>query len=457
MINKYPYTDFHELNLDWILREIRGLEHSMSEFEAMNKITFDGAWDITKQYPAWCIVNDNGAGYISIQPVPAGMPLTNSDYWRGVVDYTATIADLQNRVVTLEGQMSTLNNSTIPTINTRLNILENRKYIMIGDSYDDADDRGTTGWSAQVASYLGLTPGVDYFKSSKASRGFIGDTSVPGDVTFLKLLNDLDTVIDDKDSITDIVVCGGCNDMTHAIADYDALCAAVATFVNTAHTKYQNAQVWIGMCGYEFNQTFCNNVNYLCYAYMSGIKNGANYMSGLEFVMHNSALGYGDGIHPNQDGENRIGEAVANNLLGCTYGVHYRSNVTVSPAAGWDLYTTANFTFCVDNDVIRFTSDNTVNFTKPGGFVLPDFDNYFVEIATFDMDYCWGNDNQNFSCTIPAFVNTLDSQRYPVSLTIAVREKKLAFIVVNMSGAAISNANAILIGRFNLTGDTLLN
>lgn len=100
--NKYPYTDFHELNLDWILEEIKKLHEDMDEFEALNQITFDGAWDITKQYPAWTIVNDNGAGYISIRPVPAGVVLTNTDYWRGVVDYTATIADLQNRVIVLE-------------------------------------------------------------------------------------------------------------------------------------------------------------------------------------------------------------------------------------------------------------------------------------------------------------------------------------------------------------------
>lgn len=30
--NKYPYTNFHELNADWILDKIRGLEHAMKQF-----------------------------------------------------------------------------------------------------------------------------------------------------------------------------------------------------------------------------------------------------------------------------------------------------------------------------------------------------------------------------------------------------------------------------------------
>lgn len=104
MVHFYPYSDAHELNLDWILRKMKELDQSMTDFEAMNKITFDGAWDITKQYKAWTIVNDGGAGFISIQPVPKGILLSNADYWRGVVDYTATIADLQNRVVNLENK-----------------------------------------------------------------------------------------------------------------------------------------------------------------------------------------------------------------------------------------------------------------------------------------------------------------------------------------------------------------
>lgn len=104
----YPQTNMQEFNLDWIIRMIKKLHGEMNEFTALNKITFDGEWDITKQYPAWCIVNTNGGqqGYISIRPVPAGVVITNTDYWASVVDYTATIADLQNRVAALESEMT---------------------------------------------------------------------------------------------------------------------------------------------------------------------------------------------------------------------------------------------------------------------------------------------------------------------------------------------------------------
>lgn len=104
--HEYPYVDPNRYNADWILNKIKELEGEMDTFEALNKITFDGEWDITKQYPAWCIVNTNGGqeGYISLKPVPAGVTIDNAEYWTSIVNYTATIADLQNRVIALENK-----------------------------------------------------------------------------------------------------------------------------------------------------------------------------------------------------------------------------------------------------------------------------------------------------------------------------------------------------------------
>ena len=31
MFNKYPYTDFHELNLDWILEKVKQFDASLTE------------------------------------------------------------------------------------------------------------------------------------------------------------------------------------------------------------------------------------------------------------------------------------------------------------------------------------------------------------------------------------------------------------------------------------------
>ena len=80
-INQFPYSDVHELNLDWIIAEIKDLLNKMENFEAANSIKYAGIWDITNQYEAWSIVNYENEAYISQKIVPAGIPITNNEYW----------------------------------------------------------------------------------------------------------------------------------------------------------------------------------------------------------------------------------------------------------------------------------------------------------------------------------------------------------------------------------------
>ena len=82
-LNQFPYSDFHEMNLDWILKKMKELAAQMDDFEAVNSVNYAGVWDITKQYPAWSVVLDSDTGYLkmSTTAVPAGIPITNDSYW----------------------------------------------------------------------------------------------------------------------------------------------------------------------------------------------------------------------------------------------------------------------------------------------------------------------------------------------------------------------------------------
>lgn len=80
-INQFPYSDAHELNLDWLIAQVKQLRTEMNNFEAVNDIKYLGYWDITKQYEAWSIVYASDYAYISLQPVPAGVNISNSEYW----------------------------------------------------------------------------------------------------------------------------------------------------------------------------------------------------------------------------------------------------------------------------------------------------------------------------------------------------------------------------------------
>ena len=100
--NNYPYTDFHELNLDWILSIIRELQISMTSFVNINTIKYADPilWNITTQYEQNTLVQDSdGITYLSKQPVPAGVDITNTDYWLKVADFSQ-LADIIKRSIT---------------------------------------------------------------------------------------------------------------------------------------------------------------------------------------------------------------------------------------------------------------------------------------------------------------------------------------------------------------------
>lgn len=105
-INKYPYTDFHELNLDWVLKTVKDTEQKVNDFTVFNTLTWAGVWDASKSYVKWSIVQDeNGNGYLAVQPVPLNVPLTNENYWKQIAKYSDLYAAFNTRIHTLEYSM----------------------------------------------------------------------------------------------------------------------------------------------------------------------------------------------------------------------------------------------------------------------------------------------------------------------------------------------------------------
>ena len=85
LFDQFPYTNFHELNLDWLIKLIKELENTVNNFVALNTIKYADPiqWNITTQYEANTVVVDpqTGTAYISSKAVPSGVALTNTDYW----------------------------------------------------------------------------------------------------------------------------------------------------------------------------------------------------------------------------------------------------------------------------------------------------------------------------------------------------------------------------------------
>lgn len=79
----YPYTNFHEMNDDWIIQAMKDLDQKMDDFIAANSLTYADPveYKAITEYPASTVVTYEGAAYVSKQPVPAGILPTNDEYW----------------------------------------------------------------------------------------------------------------------------------------------------------------------------------------------------------------------------------------------------------------------------------------------------------------------------------------------------------------------------------------
>lgn len=106
-----PYTNFHNINLDWILRTLRTMESELQDFVFMNTIKYADPiqWNITTQYAKNTIVIDPATGdaYISTRPVPAGVLLSNTDYWSVIFSYQAVVDNIKSNIAYDVGDSST--------------------------------------------------------------------------------------------------------------------------------------------------------------------------------------------------------------------------------------------------------------------------------------------------------------------------------------------------------------
>ena len=97
----YPYQNFSDYNLDWLMKLVKEVNEKLSEYLENSVITFADpiTWDITEQYTALtCVVDSDGTAYLSKQPVPAGVDISNTNYWLPIFNYDDNINTLRSQI-----------------------------------------------------------------------------------------------------------------------------------------------------------------------------------------------------------------------------------------------------------------------------------------------------------------------------------------------------------------------
>lgn len=100
-IHKAPYTNYHDLNLDWIIDTLNDFNSRLTDFVSLATIKYADPiqWDITNQYEANTVVVDSaGNAYLSVQPVPSGVSLDHTEYWTKIGNFDELFANIKKAI-----------------------------------------------------------------------------------------------------------------------------------------------------------------------------------------------------------------------------------------------------------------------------------------------------------------------------------------------------------------------
>lgn len=129
----FPHTRTYDTDLGWLIKEINRIKDLLNQYLENAVITFADpiTWDITKQYPAMtCVIDSDGTAYLSKQPVPAGVDISNTNYWMPIFNYNDSINDLRANIGANERSSTT---ATAPRSVNELVWLEDTLYRVIAD------------------------------------------------------------------------------------------------------------------------------------------------------------------------------------------------------------------------------------------------------------------------------------------------------------------------------------
>lgn len=467
--NDYPYTNYHELNLDYILQKIKELEKNVKEFISFNSLEWANPifWDISHNYEKSKIVVDKNTnyGYVSIKPVPSGVAINNTEYWSEIFSFVNSVIDVsyedekitfltQNTVETSDDYVTVLNvlghdfkikdnelslsfNDFKNKTSVRLDALERKKrIILIGDSYSEGytPNGNVTSWSDMLVSSL---KDIDFINLRQGGSGFLNGT------TFLQQLQN--ATITDHNSIDEIYVVGGYNDIFYTVG---AIEAAIKTFSDYVSMNFVNAKVYVGFCGnYTKDSSNFGKLGSVYFSYKESCLYNTNlsYIDNLQYALLNSVYFSSDGYHPGLSGQKVLFGYLKNFIYNKKIDVQtsYVQNTFSSKEVNEDIFCGMNM---YNNSLTFKMVRNKLTFKIVPSITLDG--NVLVEIAKFSNSLITGSPSNLSIVNTSGFVQ-VGANFYNASINFVIKDN---ILYASFVGVYPGSKTGFLSGTINSFG-----
>lgn len=323
--------------------------------------------------------------------------------------------------------------------NYEISILTNKKLVMVGDSYGEQNEDGdiTRFYYDIVREKLGLTDGINFFHGFTSGGGF-------GNGAYLNNLQNAIANVEDKTTITDILICGGWNDSdaSQSYGSDEMFNAGILAFNNYVKQNCPNAKITLAHISWG-NPKLSNNYDAIYDQLTFSIrryKRACNtyawaYITGAEYILHTYDNSYwqSDGNHPNQLGQNLLGNELTRAYVSGSTQITRVNNGSIS-ASGNASFTNFNTITSIlngDNTEI-FTPKTsagiyfTINKTTTPTMSCDGTNEY--ELATFNSSEVVGKNIFVFG-TFPCFFtgshSGLENSSYPGMCEIFIHNSKI--------------------------------
>ena len=322
-------------------------------------------WDRNREYESLTMVTYVGTCYTSRKRVPAGTLISNTEYWVVTGNYNQQVEEYRQATQRCQDDIDALSQYAVK-LNNRVNLLDNRRFVLIGDSYilGGPTAGGTNyGWGYYFRQKSGLA-NADCAIYGVGGSGFVGTAST----NFLGFLNQSAGEVTNHDTITDVVFAGGYNDRN---ATANELASAVPAAIARAKEIYPNARVWVAMVGYSTsiseegairNALIDTSYRY----YINTVNYGGTYIIDSEMLLPSNPVNLmsADTTHPNEFGYHTMGcglyDAITTNGVMPTMSVS-SSNAQATAVSGSNY--TGN-TYCsIDKNVKTIYVPDGIHYT----------------------------------------------------------------------------------------------